>query len=160
MGIRVNDDVDDSQCHFTLLLAKRKDVHPLAKLPVVLVLHYTSSSCEHEEMVAVKARFARCGFLAVGLDTRYLGCRAAPGSKLKADYLASLVRAWKQNQPHRPEGSIFPFIYGSCSDSDSPFCEGATTITNRFPCEPIFPFYNNFGQEQIQSETCTPWPTT
>lgn len=67
-------------------------------------------------MLLIKVRFARNGFLAVGLNSRYHGCRRGKGYEGKGEYLKSLVEAWQRNGTEEHETNLYPFIYDTAAD--------------------------------------------
>lgn len=67
-------------------------------------------------MLDVKAKFARRGFLVVGLNSRYHGCRRGEGYEGKERYLSALVQAWKRNTDGSPKTNLYPFIYDTAAD--------------------------------------------
>lgn len=117
--LQLHDDSDPSQTVLNLLIAKKNDIPASSILPVVCVLHSTARSCETEEMLTVKARFARIGFLAVGLNSRYHGCRRGDSGDGKERYMRELVGAWKENGGKQIEGHRYPFIYDTAADLSS-----------------------------------------
>src|ERR1700728_441225 len=66
--------------------------------PVVIVMHGTGGRKEDE--LPLLRRLARAGFVAVAIDGRYHGERAASGHG-SADYQAAIVRAWEGNGGHQ-----------------------------------------------------------
>ncbi len=78
--------------------------------PVVIVLHGTGGSKEgaRNELEGL----ARRGFVAVSIDGRYHGERAA-GLKGTEAYLAAITLAWR-SKPDEPQ--VHPFYYDTCWD--------------------------------------------
>lgn len=88
-------------------------------LRTICILHGTSESCDTDEMLDIKVRFARRGFLVVGLNSRYHGCRRGDGYEGKERYLLALVQAWRRNSEHCPDTNLYPFIYDTVADLHS-----------------------------------------
>lgn len=72
-----------------------------------------------DEMLSIKARFARRGFLVVGLNSRYHGCRRGDRYEGKERYLSALVHAWKGNSDNCADTNLYPFIYDTVADLHS-----------------------------------------
>lgn len=79
------------------------------------MLHPTAKSCDTEAMLFRKVTFARHGFLVVGLNSRYHGCRRGACPDGQARYLESLVEAWQRNGGDEEE-NLYPFIYDTAAD--------------------------------------------
>jgi dienelactone hydrolase len=94
---------DGPQGLVPLLLAKQAGVVQ-NKLPVVMFLHGTGGS--KETFQPQLAEYARAGYLALALDTRYHGERRQSGL---GEYHRALVRAWES-------GEEMPFIFDSTFD--------------------------------------------
>ena len=69
-----------------MLIAKRSA--STKKLPVVFFLHGTGGSADGVKQHL--EQYAKLGFLAVGVDTRYHGSRGG-----MAEYNAALIEAWR-----------------------------------------------------------------
>jgi dienelactone hydrolase len=74
--------------------------------PVVIVMHGTGGRKEDE--LPLLRRLARAGFVAVAIDGRYHGERAASGHG-SADYQVAIVRAWEGDGEH-------PFFFDTVRD--------------------------------------------
>jgi dienelactone hydrolase len=79
-----------------------------APLPVVFVLHGTGGS--KEQMRPFLQKYARRGYLACSIDSRYHGERGGP-----ADYTAALIAAYHANAAGEADAE-HPFMYDSCWD--------------------------------------------
>jgi dienelactone hydrolase len=77
------------------------------QLPVVIWLHATGGSAEL--MTPRLLAYAGMGFLAVALDARYHGRRAAPDSTPRIGYQKAIFRAWQS-------GAERPFLLDNVRD--------------------------------------------
>lgn len=88
----------------TGLLLKRRDAS--GKLPVVVALHGTGGN--KESQLPLLEELANRGFLAVAIDGRYHGERAA-GAKGSTAYVDAMLRAYRGSGEH-------PFLYDTAWD--------------------------------------------
>jgi dienelactone hydrolase len=84
-----------------VLLGKQANMMTVRR-PVIFFLHGTGSSAEGMRKHLI--RYARLGFLAVSIDSRYHGTRGSI-----SDYHAALVAAWEGSGEH-------PFMYDTVHD--------------------------------------------
>lgn len=114
--LHLHDESDPSQTELNLLIATSRNKPPLQTKGTICILHATSKSCDTDEMLDILARFALSGFMVVGLNSRYHGCRRGEGYEGKERYLSALVQAWKGNSDFCTDASLYPFIYDTAAD--------------------------------------------
>lgn len=114
--LKLDDDRDPSQCTLNLHIAKSKDIPQNTVLPTICLLHGTGKSCDVEDILRIKTRFIRQGFLVVVFNSRYHGCRQGIEYKGKEHYLKALIEAWKRNEASDVRNSLYPFIYDTAAD--------------------------------------------
>lgn len=88
------------------LLVKPANSSASARAPVVICLHGTGGKKEDE--LAFMAELARAGFIAVAIDGRYHGARAASAQR-SADYIDAILRTFRGGKEH-------PFFYDTVWD--------------------------------------------
>ena len=88
-----------------------KDQQPPRRLPTIVLLHPTGSDMSFA--ANWQASFARRGYLAAAIDTRYHGARVDPS----ISYQETLVRAWRNNSliPGTPSNE-HPFLLDNVWD--------------------------------------------
>ena len=79
---------------------------PLARHPVVIVLHGTGGN--KESQLPLLRQLAAAGFVAVAIDGRYHGARVAQS---KTAYGEAILRAYRAEEPHE-----HPFYYDTVRD--------------------------------------------
>lgn len=79
-----------------------------APLPVVFVLHGTGGSAA--QMKPFLRKYARLGYLACSIDSRYHGDRGSP-----AEYISAMVAAYHANEAGEA-GAEHPFMYDTAWD--------------------------------------------
>jgi dienelactone hydrolase len=76
--------------------------------PVVIAMHGTGGSKDARDIASIMEKAARAGFIAVAIDGRFHGERAASGGGVK-DYNDAIARAWREGKGH-------PFYYDTAWD--------------------------------------------